>query len=115
MRAMWWSAERGINFRQFTQASLPMPDGQGKFDGSTIEDNSKVADIEPCPSCGALPCDWCKNPWEAMPLTDEQALELGRDLAELRIGSPWVSDRLLSSLGRIAFKRSMELAKEMGK
>ena len=48
-----------------------------------------------------------------MPLTDEQALELGRDLAELRIGSPWVSDRLLISLGRIAFKRSMEMAREI--
>ena len=48
-----------------------------------------------------------------MTLTDEQALELGRDLAELRIGSPWVSDRLLISLGRIAFKRSMEMAREI--
>ena len=92
-----------------------MPDGQGKFDGSTIEDNSKVADIEPCPSCGALPCDWCKNPWKVMTLTTEQAISLGRKIAEatmLPAELEQIHDIALEMIGRIAFKVTMELAKD---
>ncbi|HJP67272.1 MAG TPA: hypothetical protein VJ846_00095 [Sphingomicrobium sp.] len=49
-----------------------------------------------------------------MPLTDEQAPELGRELYGLSAGdADWAADdELLISLGRIAFKRSMELAKD---
>ena len=54
-----------------------------------------------------------------MTLTDEQALELGRELYCLTIGEEASEDGdeidLCISLGRIAFKRSMELAKEMEK
>ncbi len=26
------------------------------------QDPERLAEIESCPSCGALPCDWCNNP-----------------------------------------------------
>ena len=26
------------------------------------QDTERLAEIESCPSCGALPCDWCNNP-----------------------------------------------------
>jgi hypothetical protein len=48
-----------------------------------------------------------------MQLDDERALKLGRELAELL--NPWEipSNAILISLGRIAFKRSMELMREV--
>jgi len=48
------------------------------------------------------------------PLSDEEALELGRELAEFAQASlSYRVDRtVLISLGRIAYKRSLALAKE---
>ena len=51
-----------------------------------------------------------------MTLTDEQALELGRELARLMPSDfdVTLSNDIYISLGRIAFKRSMEMAKALG-
>ena len=71
-----------------------------------------MVELEPCPSCGALPCDWTDNP-HTRPSTDEALLFAAASLER--------ADRALWNVGmkedaqaRVEIAAALAKIKELG-